>query len=99
MCLGERKRILRDVARRTVPPAITERADRMGFGIPDAALLRGAMWPAVRETIGNGAGFDGWVDPVRVREFVEGFGRGTHGDSRSIWRLYALSLWRREFRV
>jgi len=96
---GERKRILRDVARRTVPSAITERADRMGFGMPDASLLRGDMWPAVRETISDGADFDAWVDPARMRDFVDGFGRGTHEDSRAIWRLYALSLWRREFHV
>ena len=31
---GDRKRALRDVARRYVPPEITERADRMGYGTP-----------------------------------------------------------------
>ena len=38
---GDRKRALRDVARRYVPPEITERADRMGFGTPDEEMIRG----------------------------------------------------------
>src|SRR5262249_49399211 len=69
-----------------------------GFGMPDASLLRGAMWPAVRDTVSDGASLVGWVDPGRVRGFVEGFGHGAHEDSRAIWRLYALALWRRGIR-
>ena len=97
---GDRKRILRDTARRTVPPAITERADRMGFGTPDAWLLRGETWPLVRSAILDEPSFaDGWVDREGMRRFVEGFEKGLHSDARAVWRLYALALWRREFRV
>ncbi len=40
---GDRKRALRDVARRYVPPEITERGDRMGYGTPDEAMIRGPL--------------------------------------------------------
>ncbi len=97
---GDRKRILRDVARERIPSEITERADRMGFGTPDGWLLRGEMWPSVKDAVldrrclGNG-----WVEPAAARRFVEDFERGSHDDARSIWRLFALAVWREEFRV
>jgi asparagine synthase (glutamine-hydrolysing) len=97
---GDRKRILRDVARERIPHEITERADRMGFGTPDGWLLRGEMWPSVKSavldrlSVGNGS-----VEPAAVRRFVEEFERGAHDDARSIWRLFALAAWREEFRV
>ena len=97
---GDRKRILRDVARARVPREITERADRMGFGTPDGWLLRGEMWPRVKDTVldprclGNG-----WVEPAEVRRFVEDFERRAHDEARSIWRLFALAAWRGEFQV
>ena len=51
--LGERKRVLRDVARRHVPPEITERSDRLGFGTPDEAMIRGPLAAAARAAIAD----------------------------------------------
>jgi asparagine synthase (glutamine-hydrolysing) len=97
---GDRKRILRDVARETIPREITERADRMGFGTPDGWLLRGEMWPAVRSAILDARSLaDGWVDPAGVRRFLEAFESKAHENARAIWRLFALAVWREEFRV
>jgi asparagine synthase (glutamine-hydrolysing) len=97
---GDRKRILRDVARETVPRKITERADRMGFGTPDAWLMRGEMWPVVRDTILDARSLaDGWVDPTGVRRLLGDFERKAHENARAIWRLFALALWREEFRA
>jgi asparagine synthase (glutamine-hydrolysing) len=96
---GERKRILRDVARDRVPPEITERRDRMGFALPDAELIRG-MWPAVRARIDE----DGFrrqpcVRPAALRRFLDDFERSRHPDARAVWRLYALAVWVAEFDV
>jgi asparagine synthase (glutamine-hydrolysing) len=97
---GDRKRILRDVAREAVPREITERADRMGFGTPDGGLLRGEMWPAVRGAILDPRALaGGWFEPAGVRRFLEGFEKEEHGNARAVWRLFALALWRQEFGV
>jgi asparagine synthase (glutamine-hydrolysing) len=95
---GERKRILRDVARAVVPPEITERPDRLGFGVPQDELLRDGMWPAVREAI-HDEGVLAWpcFVPAPARRFVDDFGAGRHRDARTIWRFYALALWARAF--
>lgn len=97
---GERKRILRDVARERVPPEITERRDRMGFAIPDTELIRGGMWPAVRSLVDE----DGFlrqpcVRAMAVRRFLDDFERQRHQDARAVWRLYALAVWATEFDV
>jgi asparagine synthase (glutamine-hydrolysing) len=97
---GERKMILRDVARRYVPAEITERSDRMGFGTPDEAMIRGPLWSDV-----EGAVLDpcllstGTVEPDRLRRFALDFGRGVEHDYRAIWRVYALARWARRFDV
>jgi asparagine synthase (glutamine-hydrolysing) len=96
---GERKRILRDVARDRVPPEITERRDRMGFALPDGELIRG-MWPAVRARVDE----DGFlrqpcIRPAALRRFLDDFERGRHQDARAVWRLYALAVWIAEFDV
>lgn len=97
---GDRKRILRDVARRYVPPEITERADRMGYGTPDEEMIRGPLREAVAEAV-NERGFRsaGWVDGPGATNFLLDFERGSQRDYRAVWRLYALSRWARRFGV
>jgi asparagine synthase (glutamine-hydrolysing) len=95
---GDRKRILRDVARRRLPREITERADRMGFAA-DHEILRGELWPAVRETLGNGfLGSACFVRPA-VDAVVRDFESGREPDARRIFRLWALAHWQHEFDV
>jgi asparagine synthase (glutamine-hydrolysing) len=97
---GQRKRILRDVARERVPAEITERGDRMGFGTPDFTMLRGPMWPAVRDVVTDPAFLASscLVRPATVR-FLDDFASGRHQDFRAIWRLYALAIWTEVFGV
>jgi asparagine synthase (glutamine-hydrolysing) len=94
---GQRKRVLRDVARDgLLPREITERADRLGFSVPDD-LLRGA-WDALDPFVqgvleapclrrGPAAGL--WSD---LRE-------GRPVDRSEAWRLAALGLWAAAFDV
>jgi len=97
---GDRKRALRDVARRYVPRDITERADRMGYGTPDEAMIRGPlsglMTDAVRDSAFRSAG---WIVPEEADRLLADFQQGRHGDFRAIWRLFALSRWARRFSV
>lgn len=96
---GERKRVLRDVARRFVPPEITERPDRLGFGVPEASLLRGGLAAAVQDAVGDGFLAQPAFEPRAARRYVEDFARGRQGDVRGIWRMYALALWAAVFDV
>jgi asparagine synthase (glutamine-hydrolysing) len=93
---GQRKRILRDVARELLPGEITERPDRLGFGLPEGRLLR-QMWPTIRETVMGGRLLESpCLERRAVLAYLEGFGSEAHDDSRGVWRLYALTLWAQE---
>ena len=64
---GDRKRALRDVARRYVPPEITERPTGMGFGTPDEEMIRGPLSQVVADAV-NDTAFRGRMDrPGRDR--------------------------------
>jgi asparagine synthase (glutamine-hydrolysing) len=97
---GDRKRLLRALARERLPREITERPDRMGFAMPDGDMIRGPMWPRVREAVTDprllGCSL---LEPAAVAAFVEGFESGRHGDARAIWRLFALAEWSEAFGV
>ena len=74
---GERKRVLRDVARRYVPPEITERADRMGYGTPDEAMIRGPLSEVIAEAVsGSGVPRLGMDRSGRGRPAAAGFPAG-----------------------
>jgi asparagine synthase (glutamine-hydrolysing) len=94
---GDRKRILRDVARRLLPSEITERSDRMGFGTPDEALFRNGLWAAARERLSGGFLDSACFDRTVVRRFVDDFAAERHQDFRGLWRLFALASWQDEF--
>ncbi len=97
---GDRKRILRDVARRCIPARITERPDRMGFGTPDEAMLRGPLLPLVKEAVNDPAFRQaGWVDAAGAARFVDGLENGIHNDYRAVWRIFVLSRWAARFGV
>jgi len=97
---GDRKRLLRDIARRYVPNEITERGDRMGFGTPDADMIGGPMRDAIVEAV-NDSAFQGaeWVDAPKAARFLHDFHNGAHHDYRAVWRLFVLSRWARRFSV
>jgi asparagine synthase (glutamine-hydrolysing) len=95
---GDRKRALRDVARRYVPPEITERADRMGFGTPDEAMIRGPLSQVIADAVNDQTFRDArWIVPDETDKFLHDFREGRHDDFRAIWRLFVLSRWARRF--
>jgi asparagine synthase (glutamine-hydrolysing) len=97
---GDRKRLLRDIARRHVPSEITERGDRMGFGTPDEEMIRGPMHDVIVEAV-NDSAFRAaeWIDASEATRFLLDFHKGAHNDYRSVWRLFVLSRWARRFSV
>ena len=56
---GEGKWILRQLLRRHLPPAITERP-KHGFSVPVSEWLRGPLAPLVHERLGNGGASGAW---------------------------------------
>jgi len=97
---GDRKRVLRDVARRHVVPEITERADRMGYGTPDEEMIRGPLRDTIADAVNDpGFGAAGWIVAPKASRFLLDFQQGRHHDYRAVWRLFVLSRWARRFRL
>jgi asparagine synthase (glutamine-hydrolysing) len=95
-----RKRVLRDYARTLLPAEITERRDRMGFAVPDAAWMRKDLLPAVREAVLRPE-FENNPCFARggVAELLRGFEKGQVRDYRAVWRVWMLALWQQRFAV
>src|SRR5207237_7708413 len=71
---GDRKRLLRDIARRRLPPEITERSDRLGFGTPDEEMIRGPLRDVIADAV-NDADFRAaeWAVPSGASRFLLDF--------------------------
>ena len=95
---GDRKRALRDVARKYIPSEITERSDRMGFGAPDEEMIRGPLYHLVRDAV-NDPQFRaaGWTVPDEADRVLLDLHSGRHRDYRAVWRLFMLSRWAGRF--
>jgi asparagine synthase (glutamine-hydrolysing) len=95
---GQRKRILRDLARDgLVPPAITDRADRIGFPVPEADLLResaAALDPFVATALEARC----LVRAEAERSWSD-FRKGRPADPSLVWRLASLGLWTASFGI
>lgn len=97
---GDRKRILRDIGRELLPPVVTERKDRMGFGTPDAQFWRDGLWKRGVDAIRDaGIASLPYIRRSELDRYLDDFHRGRHQDLRSIWRLYAFAEWRSTFGV
>ncbi|HET7746056.1 MAG TPA: asparagine synthase C-terminal domain-containing protein, partial [Vicinamibacteria bacterium] len=94
---GQRKRVLRDAARPLLPAAIVERRDRIGFGFPYDGLLRAVKLREV--ALDPGFLASPCVEPAAARHTLESFLAGQGGDPFTVWRLFALATWAREFGV
>jgi asparagine synthase (glutamine-hydrolysing) len=95
---GQRKRVLRDAARAVLPPAITERRDRIGFGFPYEKLL--LELPGLRDVLLDPRFLASpCLDGNGTRRLVEAFLARRGGNAFSVWRLFALATWQREFDV
>ena len=84
--------------RRYVPPEITERGDRMGFGTPDEEMIRGTLRDTIAEAVNDPAFHAaGWINAPQASRFLLDFHKGVHHDYRAVWRLFVLSRWARRF--
>jgi asparagine synthase (glutamine-hydrolysing) len=97
---GDRKRILRDVARRRVPAAVTERPDRTGFAIPEKKWLENNLRDHVLASISDPtvANAD-FMKPQQLERLKNDFVAGRGESAREVWRLHTLAIWASEFKV
>ena len=97
---GERKHILRLVARKLLPRVIVDRVDRIGFGAPISRWVsvdfRGEI-----STLADSPTFakSGILDPVLLRDYIHAFLAGRQRDAATLWRLYAIDVWARTYSV
>jgi len=95
---GDRKRVLRDAARRRLPRSITERADRMGFATPDAEFICGPLKQRIMDVISDRAFVkQPFLNRAVVQRETDEYVRGKTGEPRRIWRLFTLALWAQSF--
>jgi len=86
------KIVLKDIARRLVPPELIDRP-KMGFGIPRAAWVRGPLRPLIRDTLSpSSIRRRGWFDSRRIENLLNEHDRGLDRDS-VIWPLLMTELW------
>ena len=92
---GDLKHALKEAARGTVPDAIVDRRDKMGFPVPLNEWMRGELREFVVDILGS--------DRARSRPYLEG---GFDAEalieregrfSRKLWGLFSLELWQQEF--
>ncbi|HEX6740015.1 MAG TPA: asparagine synthase (glutamine-hydrolyzing) [Vicinamibacteria bacterium] len=96
---GERKRLLRDVARGRVPDSVVERRDRMGFALPETEVLR-ALWPSVRDLVRDRAFLSSpCFRRGAARRLIDRFEAGRDVAPAEVWRMAALALWQQAFAV
>jgi asparagine synthase (glutamine-hydrolysing) len=96
---GVRKRILRDFARRLLPPSITDRRDRIGFGVPETRFLREAAPEIADRVRSSGVLSSPFVRREAAGRMLESFAGGGSVDHRGVWRLFTLGSWARSFGV
>jgi asparagine synthase (glutamine-hydrolysing) len=97
---GDRKRILRDVARKRLPRKITERGDRNGFAVPTEKWMRNGLWPAVKETVTDSSFRSApFFRPDALQRLLTNYQSGRSDDASAMWRLHSLAIWKSEFGV
>jgi asparagine synthase (glutamine-hydrolysing) len=91
---GERKRVLREVAREYLPAAVMDRKDKKVFvskfdWLPlreHAVELRDMVFSRTMQELP-------WVRRKRMSRFVEKYLQGLHNNSSGVWRLYTAWRW------
>jgi asparagine synthetase B (glutamine-hydrolysing) len=87
------KPLLKDIARRLVPPEVIDRP-KMGFGVPLAAWLRGPLREWARDLLSEETvARHGILDGARVRASFDSLERGSDGESGRVWAACSLSAW------
>ena len=89
---GSEKHILKTLAKKYLPEAITGRP-KQELAVPLESWLSAGLRKAITETLLSDAALSrGYFIPDRLIEFVENYGER---DSYSIWTLYILEKWHR----
>jgi asparagine synthase (glutamine-hydrolysing) len=85
---GVSKGLLKELARRRLPPGVVD-APKRGFSFPFKEWLGGPLGPAVRRTFETSRLFsDGWVSGAFALELL-----AERRDAARIWSLYSLARW------
>ena len=92
---GERKRLLRRVAKRRLPGWF-DNARKQGFSIPLAQWLRGPWAPLIRDL---GESRDGGLLDARAVRRVLGAGGVRDNLAGEVYQVAMLELWRRHYRI
>ncbi len=86
------KHILKDVAKSLVPPDLVNRP-KMGFGIPRAEWLRGAMKPMLLDILTDHTARNrGWFNSTELSRTIELHMSGNDQDN-VLWPMLMLELW------
>jgi asparagine synthase (glutamine-hydrolysing) len=91
---GAMKHILRQALHDALPPAITDRKDKMGFPVPLAEWVRGPARDFVRDTLSTQAALGREV--IDNRKVLAGL-EGEPQFGRKLWGLLSLELWQQQF--
>jgi asparagine synthase (glutamine-hydrolysing) len=87
------KRVLREVAKRVLPPEIVNRPKK-GFPTPLTDLLAGPLHDVAWDTLtGSGARIAEWFDAAEVEHLLSAMGPDNGATSRQIYSLLMLELW------
>ncbi len=91
---GWRKRILRELARESLPLEVVERTDKMGFAIPQAIWMRRHLENDLRtlhtrESIATSPLFH----TQAIERVAQSFMNGHAADTFPLWRILAAATW------
>lgn len=93
---GERKHILKDIARSLAPPELINRP-KMGFAIPRAEWLRTGLKALTIETLTDKTATDrGWFNEKVIKKFINEHMQGLDRDQQ-LWPALMLELWARNW--
>lgn len=90
---NQAKAVVRAVARDLLPSAILDRP-KSGFQVPIAQWLRGSLRDMLTEELLSPTSFClTHLDPVLVKQRVEGHLSGRADESKALWTLLSLEVW------
>ena len=93
---GETKRALREAIRGLVPERVRLRKDKVGFGLPMAAWLRGSCLPAIRETfVAKSFRERGLFDPRGAEAALDRLAAGDDVAAGPVWSCFLAEQWLR----
>lgn len=96
---GETKRLLRSAMRQTVPDAILDRRDKMGFVTPESIWIRNQGKPFFQMAIARAVENSGGVIQPSAMQFFKEMVDGKRRFSQSLWRVAVFGMWIDRFNV